>query len=164
MSAVRCETEIFMANTYTQIYIHLIFAVKNHESTIPLMHESRIHAYLGGIFKEHNHLPLAIGGTENHVHCLFRYNVNQTIPDLVRDLKTGTSKFISQYRLTLCKFEWQTGYGAFSYAPSQIERVRQYIENQHLHHKGITLQEEVRNILEKFGIEYDERYIFHEPV
>ena len=152
-----------MANTLTQIYLHLIFAVKNRTSLIPTLAESRLHAYLGGVLKQHNHIPLAIGGTADHVHILVRYNVNQSVPDLVRDLKSSSSKFMSQHRVTPFKFEWQNGYAAFSYSQSQVEQVRRYVENQHVHHNGLSLRDEVKSILDKFGVEYDERYIICEP-
>ena len=152
-----------MANTFTQIYLHLIFAVKNRASLIPALAESRPHTYLGGVLKQHNHIALAVGGTDDHVHILFRYNVNQTIPDLVRDLKSSSSKFMTQHRLTPFKFEWQTGYAVFSYSNSQVEAVKRYVENQHIHHKGLSLKDEVKSILDKLGMEYDERYIICEP-
>ena len=152
-----------MANTYTQIYLHLVFAVKNSNSLLPVYHQPRIFRYIGGIVSRLGHKPIEIGGIESHVHILLGLNVKQSVADMVRDIKSSTSRFINESHIIPYHFEWQSGYGCFSYSQSQVESVRTYIQNQHLHHKSTTLEAEIRDILTKYGIEFDERFILKEP-
>lgn len=84
-----------MANTFSQVYLHIVFAVKNSNSRIPAIYLPRLHAYIGGVLRQHGHLPCAIGGIDSHVHMLVGYNINQSIPDMVRDVKSSSSRFIS---------------------------------------------------------------------
>lgn len=148
-----------MANTYSKVYLHIIFAVKNHESLLPAIYLPRIHAYMGGIISKFGHYPCAIGGIDNHVHLMIGYNINQAVPDLVRNLKSSTSRFINDNHFTPFRFEWQTGYGCFSYSHTHVEAVCKYIRNQNEHHKSISLEEEIKNILNRLDVEYDDRYI-----
>ena len=152
-----------MANTYIRIYLHLVFAVKNRDALISPYREKQIHSYMAGTLYKLNHKPIIVGGIEDHVHILLSYNPNQTLPDLVKELKTGTTKFINNNHLCTFKFEWQRGYACFSYSHSMVDKVYKYIENQHQHHNGRSLQEELKSMLEGFGIEYDDQYIFSEP-
>ncbi len=151
-----------MANTFSQVYLHIVFAVKNSNSRIPATYLPRVHAYIGGVLRQHGHIPYSVGGIDNHVHILVGYNINQPVPDMVRDVKSSTSRFISESHIIPFKFEWQTGYGCFSYSPSHVENVKRYIENQHQHHKSVSLEDEIRNILERYGVEYDERYLIRD--
>lgn len=152
-----------MANTYSQVNLHVVFAIKNRNSAIPAIYLPRVHAYIGGILKQHGHFPYAIGGTENHVHIMLAYNLNQPIPDMVRDVKSSSSKYINEQHLISYRFEWQAGYGCFSYSQSQIDKVCNYIRHQFEHHKSVSLEDEIRSMLEKFRIEYDPRYVLREP-
>ena len=151
-----------MANTYTRIYLHLIFAVKGRESLLPIYIQPRVHAYMTSILNNLGHHPIAVGGIDNHVHILLGYSPTQSIPDLARELKVSTTKFINTNGFIPFVFNWQRGYSCFSYSQSQVEAVKQYIRHQPEHHKGISLRDEVMKIYEKFGVEYDERYIFEE--
>lgn len=152
-----------MANTYSKVILHIVFAVKNSNSYIPAFYLKRLHAYMGGILKHKGHYPYEIGGTNSHVHILMDYNINQPIPDAVRDIKSATSKHINESHIIPFRFEWQKGYGCFSYSPSQIDAVRGYIKHQYEHHKNISLEQEIKHILDKFGVPYDEKYILKEP-
>ena len=151
-----------MANTYTKIYIHIVFAVKNRINSIPPTFIQRLYAYINGTLNKMGHYPIAIGGTENHIHILIDYNVNQKISDLVRDLKTMSSRFINDEAILRGKFEWQTGYACFSYSHSHVDAVKNYINRQFEHHKNTTLEDEIRSMLDKFGVKYDEKYILKE--
>lgn len=151
-----------MSNTYTKIYLHIVFAVKQRECMISPPIQQRLHVYFASILTKAGHYPVAIGGTDNHVHLLIDYKPTQHIPDMVRELKVASAKLINTQHMIPFIFSWQRGYGCFSYSPSQIDGVKQYILNQVLHHKKMTLREEMTMIYDRFGIEYDRRYIFEE--
>ena len=152
-----------MANTFSQVYLHIVFAVKNTNSLIPGIYLPRVHAYIGGVLKQHGHFPYAIGGIDSHVHILLGYNINQAVPDMVRDLKPAVSRYINDSHLIPYHFEWQSGYGCFSHSLSQVDAVCQYIRNQHQHHKQVTLEQEMSRILDTLGLEYDPRYLLRDP-
>ncbi len=151
-----------MANTYIKIYLHIVFAVKNREALIPTGWQVRIHSYLKNSIREMGHVPISVGGVENHVHILISYSGKQPLPDLIRDLKINSTKFINKNGATRHHFFWQKGYACFSYSHSQIEAVNKYISNQHAHHKGRTLVDEMKHMLGGFGVEYDEQYLFYD--
>jgi REP element-mobilizing transposase RayT len=149
-----------MANTYTQIHIHAIFAVQNRHSLISKSWEQRLYQYITGIIQTHGHKLIAINGVPDHVHIFFGMRPTESLSDLMRDVKGDTSLWINEEKIVAGKFSWQEGYGAFSYSKSQISSVATYIENQELHHKKRTFMEEYTKILQDFGIEYNEKYIF----
>lgn len=149
-----------MPNTYTQINIHAVFAVQNRLSLISKSWEERLYKYITGIIQNHGHKLLAINGMPDHIHVLFGMRPNQSLSDLMRDVKGDSSLWINENKLVDRKFSWQEGYGAFSYSKSQISAVATYIENQELHHKKKTFIEEYIKILQDFEIEFDEKYIF----
>ncbi|HPT01171.1 MAG TPA: IS200/IS605 family transposase [Bacteroidales bacterium] len=149
-----------MPNTYTQIHIHTVFAVQNRRSLISKTWEQRLYQYITGIIQNHGHKLLAINGMPDHIHVLFGMRPTQSLSDLMRDIKGDSSLWINETKFVAGKFSWQEGYGAFSYSKSQIPVVATYIENQVLHHKKKTFIEEYTKILQDFGIEYDEAYIF----
>lgn len=151
-----------MANTYTSVFIHLVFAVKNRDAVIPPPWLTRFWAYIRHGIEARGHNPIAVGGTSDHVHILMRYCITDLLPDLVRDIKVNSSKFVSTHRITPFKFAWQPGYGCFSYGASQIEAVKNYIANQAEHHNGRSLREEIKSYLDRCGIEYDERFLFED--
>lgn len=151
-----------MANTFSQIYLHITFAVKGRYALISRDVRPRVHAFIAGIVKDHGHFPIAVGGTDDHVHILLSYNLNRLIPDLMREVKASTTKFINNNRLCGCKFMWQRGYGCFSYSHSHIEQVKHYVENQEQHHYGESYFEEIKYQLDARGIEYDAQYILDE--
>jgi len=149
-----------MANTYTQIHIHAVFAVQNRLSLIKTDWQDRLYQYIIAIIQNHGHKVLSIGGMPDHIHLLFGFRPTQSLSELMQNAKRDSSEWINKEKLIGGKFSWQEGYGAFSYSKSQISQVIKYIENQETHHKKRTFIEEYIKILNDFGLEYDERYIF----
>ena len=149
-----------MANTYTKIYLHIVFAVKGREALLPTRVQDRIYRYMATVLRDKGHFPIAIGGTENHVHILIDYNLSQPIPDMVRELKICVTKLINTNHLIPSQFAWQRGYACFSYSSSQVPAVNNYIMHQAEHHRKMTLSDEMTAIYKRFGIEYDEKYMF----
>jgi len=149
-----------MANTYTQIYLQLVFSPLGRENIIPKRHKEEIQKYTTGIIQNRKHKLLAINFMPDHVHILIGYNLNYLLPDLLRDIKSGTSRFISENKWMPGKFSWQDGYGAFSYSKSQIDSRIKYINNQEEHHKRISFKEEYLELLQEFDVEFNERYLF----
>ena len=152
-----------MANTYTQIHIHAIFAVQNRLSLVQKQWKDELEQYITGIIENNGHKLLKIGGMPDHVHVLFGMRPTQSISDLLQDIKGSSSLWINKKRLVRGKFSWQEGYGAFSYGKSQINDVVQYITNQEIHHKKRTFAEEYLEFLKLFEIEFDERYVLKNP-
>ena len=151
-----------MANTFSRVYLHIIFAAKGHDDFLIPTTLPRIHQYLGGILKEGGHIPIAVGGVTDHVHLLIGYNLNQPIPDLVKNLKISSANFINSKRLTPFAFKWQRGYACFSHSHSQVKVVAEYIRNQWEHHKTRTFREEIIGELDKRGMKYDPQYLLGE--
>jgi len=149
-----------MANTYTQCYFHLVFAVKNRDALIKEEWKGELGKYITGIVQNHRHKMLAIGVMPNHIHILIGYNVNQLIPDLVEEIKTSSNSWIKEKRLSKCRFEWQKGYGAFTHSHSQIDIVVKYILSQEEHHRKKPFKKEYLEMLEKNNIEFKEEYLF----
>ena len=149
-----------MANTYTQLYTHYVFAVQNRTSLVTENWKDQLYKYINGIIQQNGHKTFAINGMTDHIHILISMNPKQSSSDLVYNIKRSSSLWINENRLVTGKFSWQEGFGAFSYAKSQIPKIARYIENQQQHHKKRTFHEEYIEFLEAFGIEYDERYIF----
>ena len=151
-----------MANTYTQLYIQFVFAVQNRRSLIKNEWKDELYKYITGIVQNNKHKLIAINGVANHIHIFIGYQPHQLIPDLLQDIKGSSSGWINQKGFTTSKFNWQEGYGAFSYSHSQIDRVVKYIMNQEQHHKKKTFKAEYLELLNKFNIEFDERYILRD--
>ena len=149
-----------MANTYTQCYFHLVFAVKNRDALIKKEWKDELEKYVTGIVQNHRHKMLAIGAMPDHMHILIGYNVNQLIPDLVEEIKTSSNSWIKVKRLSKFKFEWQKGYGAFTHSHSQIDTVVKYILTQEEHHKNRPFKEEYWEMLEKNNVEFNQEYLF----
>jgi REP element-mobilizing transposase RayT len=149
-----------MANTYTQLYIHYVFAVQNRLSLIQENWKTQLYKYMNGIVEQQGHKPFAINGMPDHVHILVSMNPTQAPSELMFHIKRSSSLWINENRFVTGKFSWQEGFGAFSYGKSQIPDIAQYIENQQHHHHKRTFREEYLEFLEVFGIDYDERYVF----
>ena len=149
-----------MANTFTQIHIHAIFAVQNRMSLIDKSLQDRLYKYIIAIIQKNGHKVLSIGGMPDHVHILFGFRPIQALSNLMLEVKRDSSEWINEERLVMGRFSWQEGYGAFSYSKSHISHVAKYIENQEEHHKKRTFIVEYKKILENFDIKYDEQYIF----
>lgn len=150
-----------MANTYTQIHIHLIFAVKFRQSLIQPYWKERLHQFMTGIIQNNNHKVLQINSMPDHIHILIGFRPSQSLSSLVQNVKAESTKFINNERLSNYRFEWQLGYGAFSYAKKDLNHVINYIQNQESHHKIKSFQEEYVDFLNEFKIDWDEKYIFH---
>jgi REP element-mobilizing transposase RayT len=148
-----------MPNTYTKIYLHLVFAVKNRESLINSKWKDELYKYITGIIQNNGHKLIAINGTANHIHIAIGYRPIQLLPDLMQDIKGSSSKWINENRFAHGKFNWQTGYGAFSFSHSQIDKVVKYIVNQESHHKIKTFKEEYLELLKKYNVQYDDKFI-----
>lgn len=153
-----------MADTYTQIHLQFVFAVKYRQALIQASWKTDLYKYITGIIHKNGHKLLAINGVTDHIHILVGMRPNQSVSDLLQDIKSGSSKWINDHRHTPRKFEWQGGYGAFSYSKSHVPHVIAYIERQEEHHNRKSLREEYLDFLEKFGIEYKQEYIFTEPI
>lgn len=149
-----------MANTYSQITIHVIFAVKHRENNLKKRFRDELFKYITGIVKNKNQKLLAINGVADHVHILLGIEPNVCLSDLVRDIKNNSSKYINENSWLPEKFNWQAGFGAFSYSRSQRPTIINYINRQEEHHRKKSFQEEYLDFLEKFEVEYDKRYLF----
>lgn len=149
-----------MSNTFSQIHIHVVFSVQNRLSLISKQWEQRLYKYISGIIQNQGHKLIAINGMPDHIHILFGMRPNQSISELLRTIKSDSSRWINENKFVAGKFSWQEGYGAFSYARSEISNVAKYIENQELHHTQKTFIEEYITMLEEFEIEFDSKYIF----
>jgi REP element-mobilizing transposase RayT len=147
-----------MAQTLTQIYIHVIFSTKNRKNLIAPKIESELFSYFGGISNNNNSKLLAAGGTENHVHLLISIDKNIKLPELIGKIKRDSSKWIKTKEVG--NFSWQDGYAAFSVGHTQLDSVKKYIANQKEHHSKIDFEDEFRYFLNKYDVEYDEQYVF----
>ncbi|NJN24785.1 MAG: IS200/IS605 family transposase [Cyclobacteriaceae bacterium] len=149
-----------MPNTYTQLLIQFVFAVKNRDALINEPIRPDVEKYISGIIKNNNHVLLAQYCMPNHCHILVGFNPIQSISDLAKDIKSNSSKWINENKFTPFKFNWQEGFGAFSYSKSQLDVVANYILNQKEHHKKKTFKEEYLDFLQKFNVDYNEKYLF----
>jgi putative transposase len=149
-----------MANTYTQLYVHLVFAVEHRDRLIHSSFREEIHKYITGIIKNKENKLLGINVMPDHCHILLGLHPINAISDLVRDIKKSSTDFINNKKWLRGKFNWQEGYGAFSYSHSQIDRVRKYVNNQENHHKTKTFKEEYIQFLKMFNIDYNDSYLF----
>ena len=149
-----------MASTYSQIYIQYVFAVKERVNLLKRPWRDEVFKYISGIIKGKNQKAIIVNGMADHVHAFVGLNPAMPVSDLIRDIKNNSTKFINEQKFLKGKFEWQEGYVAFSYSHSQMNHVYQYIANQEEHHRKKTFKEEYFDFLEKFEIEYDEKYLF----
>ncbi|MBK7885313.1 MAG: IS200/IS605 family transposase [Chitinophagaceae bacterium] len=149
-----------MPNTYTQLYIQFVFAVKARETLIEKGWKNDLYKYITGIVQNNKSKMLAINGMPDHIHIFIGYKPNIALPDLVKDIKIASNLWINENKLTRQRFNWQEGYGAFSYSQSHIDKVCNYIKNQELHHARKTFKDEYAEFLKQFQVEYDEEYLF----
>ncbi len=153
-----------MPNTYTQIHIQIVFAVKFREYSIREQWKNELCRYITGILQNKGHKILAINVMSDHVHILFGMRPTQALSELVRDVKSCSAKWINECGFLHGRFEWQEGYGAFSYEKSALPNVIDYIVNQKEHHHVKTFMEEYQELLKQFDVSFDDRYIFRDPV
>ncbi|MFZ1701627.1 MAG: IS200/IS605 family transposase [Pyrinomonadaceae bacterium] len=149
-----------MANTFSQIYIQVVFAVSGRESLIDPEWRDELYKYISGIVGNNGQKLLAIGGVGDHIHILLNIKPTLALSDLVRDIKANSSPFVNEKRFVKGKFCWQEGFGAFSYSISQLDDVIRYIQNQQEHHKENSFKDEYMKYLQRFEIDFDEKYVF----
>lgn len=149
-----------MPNTFTQIHIHLVFAVKNRQAQISESIRVRVEKYITGIVQHFGHKLLAIYCMPDHCHLFVGLRPAQSLSDLMRDIKSRSTEFINNEGLTNTKFFWQEGYGAFSYSHSHVQNVIDYVLHQPEHHRKKTFREEYLALLQKFEIPFEEQYLF----
>ena len=149
-----------MGNTFSQIYIQTVFAVKYRESLIAPSWEEELYKYTTGIFNNTEQKLLAINWMPDHIHILFRMEPTCRISDLMREVKKSTNNFINDNHLSRKRFQWQGGYGAFSYGKSQIDQVCKYVINQKQHHTKQSFKTEYTNLLTLFEIAFKNEYLF----
>ena len=149
-----------MSSTYSQIYIQIVFAVKNRESLIDTTWEEKLYKYITGIVQGKEQKMLAINGTSNHIHILIGMRPTCCLSDLVREIKKSSNDYIKANKFCKYSFQWQDGYGAFSYSHSALDNVIGYINNQKEHHKKQTFQNEYHEMLQKFAIDFKEEHLF----
>ena len=150
-----------MPQSLAQIYLHIVFSTKDR---IPFLKDrelrSKTHAYIAGICKNLDSPTLKVNGPEDHVHLACRFSRKHTITDLLQKMREKSSKWIKNTDSTLSDFHWQGGYGAFSVSPNHLPALLEYIANQEEHHKKESFQDEFRRLLQKYGVDYDERYVW----
>ena len=149
-----------MANTFTQIYLHIVFSVKGRQNLIQKSWKDELHKYVCGIINGKDQKTSAIGGMGDHIHLLVSIKPNITVSDLLRDIKANSSKWINEKRFVTGKFQWHEGFGAFSCAQSHLSILIAYINNQEQHHKKKLFKDEYQELLNEFEISYNEKYLF----
>jgi REP element-mobilizing transposase RayT len=149
-----------MANTYSQLYIQVVFAVKGRQNLISNIWKDELFKYITGIVTNEGQKLIAINGVSDHIHILIGIKPNKALSDLVRDIKANSTRFINEKAWVNGKFEWQTGFGAFSYSHSNLTNVIRYIQNQEEHHKAKTFKEEYVAFLEAFDVDYKTEFMF----
>ena len=149
-----------MANTYSQIYLQIVFSVKGRQNLISKNWKEELYKYICGIVNGKEQKVYAIGGVADHIHILVSIKPTIALSDLVTDIKANSSKWINEKGFIKGKFQWQEGFGAFSYAHSQLDIIIAYINNQEQHHLKKTFRDEYTELLKKFNVQYDENYLF----
>ena len=151
-----------MANTYSQLYVQIVFAVKGRQNLISNKWKDELYKYITGIVANEDQKLIAINGMHDHIHILIGIKPNKALSDLVRDIKANSSRFINEKRWINGKFEWQSGFGAFTYSHSHLANVINYIQHQEEHHQTKTFKEEYIGFLKAFEIDYKDEYVFEE--
>jgi putative transposase len=151
-----------MANTYHQVYIQAVFAVKYRNAVLEKEWRNEIQGVIGNLINETGCKTIIVNGVEDHIHCFLGLKPTVSISELMKTIKAKSSKYINDNKLILNRFEWQEGYGVFSYSQSHIDKVYKYIANQEAHHKKQTFRDEYLAFLDKFEVSFDERYIFED--
>lgn len=149
-----------MPQSLSKLYVHIIFHTKHNQPLISPEIEKELYAYIGGIIKENDSVPIIIGGIDNHIHILAVMSKNISLAKFVEELKRNSSRWIKTKDEKFQQFAWQGGYGAFSVSQSVVERVKNYIENQKEHHKKVSFQDEYVKFLSEYGIDYNSEYLW----
>ncbi len=149
-----------MSNTFSQIYLQFVFAVKGRQSLVPKQHKEELHKYITGLVQNRKAKMLAVHCMPDHTHFFVGFKPSVLISDFVKEIKIESNEFITDKRWLRGKFSWQEGYGVFSYSHSHIDRVIKYILNQEQHHRKKSFRKEYHELLEKFQIPFEEKYLF----
>ncbi len=153
-----------MANTYHQLYLQTVFAVKYRAAVIHPSWRPKLLGVIGNLINENNCKTIIVNGVDDHVHCFLRLKPVISISDLMKTVKAKSSKYVNDHAFTPDRFEWQEGYGAFSYCCRDIDHVYKYIQNQEKHHEKISFKTEYLDLLNEFKVNYDEKYIFQDLI
>jgi len=149
-----------MANTYTRLYIHVIIRTKRGHPTIKKEFEEELYAYIGGIIKNQGQIPIQINGVSNHIHLLLILRPATALSDLMREVKSESSRLINERRWVKGRFRWQVGFGAFSCDYRSVGSVKRYIDRQKVHHaKGATFRQEYEKFLAEYGVDWEQQYL-----
>ena len=149
-----------MPQSLSKLYVHLAFSTKHREPLLLAPLRAQMHAYLATVLKNQDSPAVEVGGTSDHVHALFRLSKNRSLAAIVEEIKTSSSKWAKTQGRAFVDFYWQSGYGGFSVSQGDVEKVAEYIAHQETHHRAVTFQEEYRRLLQSYGIEFDERYVW----
>jgi putative transposase len=149
-----------MSGTYSQIYLHVVFAVKGRENIIQLKWKDEVYKYIAGIIKNKGQKPIIVNGMSDHIHLFIGLRPSIAISDLVRDIKNNSTNFINEKKWLRGRFSWQEGFGVFSYSHSQVDTIYNYILNQEEHHRNKKFRDEYTEILKNFNVEYKDEYLF----
>jgi putative transposase len=153
-----------MANTYHQIYLQAVFAVKYREAVLDKAWINKLQGVIGNLINETGCKTIIVNGVEDHMHCFLGLKPVVSVSELMKTVKAKSSKYINDHKLTKKKFEWQEGYGVFSYRQRDVDQIYNYVMNQEVHHQKQSFREEYLDLLKEFGLTYDEQYIFHEMI
>jgi len=153
-----------MPDTYSKLHIQFVFAVKYRAALIQKSWKDTLHKYITGIIQNNDHKMLQLNSMPDHIHIFIGMRPHQSISALMQNVKTESSKWIKMQEFGNNNFAWQNGYGAFSYSKSHVNNVIRYIQNQEIHHQKIKFLDEYRKLLKSFEVEYEEKYLFHEPL
>ena len=151
-----------MANTYHQIYLQIVFAVKYRNAVLSKSWRPKLLGVIGNLINETGCKTIIVNGVEDHIHCFVGLRPAVSVSDLMKIVKAKSSKYINDHNLTIERFEWQVGFGVFSYRQRDVDMIYKYIQNQEEHHRVQTFREEYLGLLKEFQIEYDEQYLFHD--
>jgi putative transposase len=149
-----------MANTFTKLYVHIVFSVKGRKNALKSEYKEILHKYITSIIQKRKIKMMAINSMPDHIHIFIGLRPDITVSEIVRDIKHSSTNFINDKKWLQQKFNWQEGYGAFSYSQSQIEKVVKYILNQEKHHNKKSFKKEYLDLLKLFKINYNEKYVF----
>jgi len=153
-----------MANTYHQIYLQLVFAVKYRAAVLDKAWRANVQGVMGNLINETGCKTIIVNGVEDHMHCFVGLRPAVSVSELMKGVKAKSSKFINDHNLTKARFEWQEGYGVFSYRQRDVDMIYKYVQNQEEHHQKQTFRKEYLELLNEFEIEHDEQYIFQEMI
>jgi putative transposase len=158
------EKKIDMANTYHQIYLQMVFAVKYRTAVLDKAWRNKVFGVIGNLINETNCKTIIVNGVEDHVHCFAGLRPVVSVSELMKTVKAKSSKYINDHNLTTKRFEWQEGYGVFSYRQRDVDQIYNYIKNQETHHQKQSFKDEYLELLKEFEVGFDEQYLFQQLI